>query len=204
MSARGDSQPRIARFYTSITRIPLLIGKAGESRIPGGPYNPAQLIVGGLVLLAGWNTMSLWGPLVSSLPLIRILTLIVAAAFCTWASGQLPTSRRKIHNLAFDFTGALTAPTAGKLNGRPVRFPLAHGAGRTVLIEADDSNGDLDAFVGQAEEAVAPPAATAPALPLPDISSEISPPEQQAPVAPSPAFASGLDRLLTQARVKEG
>lgn len=203
MTTPRNEQPRTARFFTGITRIPLLIGKAGNSRLPGGPYTPAQFVVGALVLAVGWKTMPLWGPMAGSFPLIRILALVVASAFALWASGQLPSSRRKIHNLAFDAASVMTAPAAGKLNGRPVRLPAPHRVTGTVLIEADP----FEELVEMAAALVGEGANVADESPLVDESplipaSETT--EPQSPVVSVPSFASGLDRLLEQARVKEG
>ena len=190
MSMPVDEQPRIARFFTSIRRIPILIGKAGNSRIPGGPYTPFQFLVGAVVLVVGYNTMPLWGPLVGKFPLVRLIALAVISVFALWASGLLPTTRRKIHNLAFDAVGATLVPAAGKLNGRPVKLPAPHRTTGGVLIDADEFE-DLDADLdtGALEDAPAPV--------LPDS------PTPSAPAVPAAGFASGLDRLLEQARTKE-
>lgn len=206
MSTSSDERPRTARFYTSISRIPVLIGKIGESRLIGGPYTPTQIVIGVLVLVIGYNTMPVWGPLVGSFALVRIFALLVAAGFALWVSGQLPSSRRKIHNLVIDASGAAFAPGAGKLNGRPVRLPTPHRVGGTVLIEPDPFDTDeLEwlAAINPAETAPTEPVIGAPRavdeLVLTTAAGIIPP----ASKIPSPAFASGLDRLLQQARVKE-
>lgn len=206
MSTPRDERPRTARFYTSISRIPVLIGKIGESRIIGGPYTPTQIVLGVLVLVVGYNTMPVWGPLVGSLTLVRLFALLVAAGFVLWASGQLPSSRRKIHNLVIDAAGATIAPGAGKLNGRPVRLPTPHLVGGTVLIGIDpldefDAAEDLVEF-GAVEAALADLVIAEPIVDEPETVPDTAT-EPQASVTPVPAFASGLDRLLQQVRVKE-
>ncbi len=206
MSTPRDERPRTARFYTSISRIPVLIGKIGESRLIGGPYTPTQIVIGVLVLVIGYNTMPVWGPLVGSFALVRIFALLVAAGFALWASGQLPSSRRKVHNVVIDATGATFAPGAGKLNGRPVRLPKPHRISGTVLIEPDPFDVDeLDALAATTPVETAPAdlVAAAPVVvdePTPVPAADIIPPVSK---TPAPAFASGLDRLLQQARVKE-
>lgn len=199
MAPALDEKPRTARFYTTIRRIPLLIGKAGNTQLPGGPYTPAQFGVGLIVLVVGYQTMPLWGPMVGRFPLVRLIALLIATVFIVWASGQLPTSKRQLHNLAIDGFGAVVAPAAGKLNGRAVRLTAPHLVGGVVLIGADPLDEHLPA-----ESPGLAPAPVVASTPLPSVPAAPTSLVASRRATPTPpAFASGLDRLLEQARTKE-
>lgn len=196
MSSPIDEQPRTARFFTSVRRIPLLIGKVGGTRLIGGPYTPLQFVIGALTLFAGYNTMWLWGPWISGFPIVQLAALVLVSATAMWASGHLPSTRRKVHHLAFDLMGAVTDPALGTVNGRQVRIPAPHDAGAVVLVYEEDEAADHDSW-----------AVDAPTHPLTDMPIPTpTPSTSSAPTAPPTAggFTSGLDRLLAQAGTKEG
>lgn len=196
MSTPDVERPRVSRFYTSVRRIPIMIGKAGNTRLPGGPYSVTQFIAGGVVLVIGWNTMSLWGPLFGTFPLVRIVALLGMAVTALWLAGQLPSTRRKIHHLAADTVGAIANPSAGTLNGQPMKLRPPHRLTGTVLI----------AGAPAVDEAPVPTAVPAP-VPEPVVQTVAVEELPLTPVAATTAapirFASGLDRLLEQARTKE-
>lgn len=184
MTSPGVEDPaRTARFFTSIRRLPLMIGKAGNTRLPGGPYTITQFLAGGLVLFVGYQTMTIWGPLVGQFPLVRLFALLGFAAGAMWLSGQLPSTKRKLHNMVADLAGTAAAPAAGTVNGRPVRLRPPHRVYGTVRL--------------------ATPSTPEPVV---DAVAATDPPDVAAASAVLPValrFSSGLDRLLAQARVKE-
>lgn len=197
MSTPDVERPRVSRFYTGVRRIPIMIGKAGNTRLPGGPYSVMQFMAGGAVLVIGWNTMSVWGPLFGTFPLVRIVALLGMAATALWLAGQLPSTRRKIHHLAADTMGAIANPSAGTLNGQPMKLRSPHRLTGTVLIAgapAVDEHAPVHAAV--------PVPAPVPAAQAVVVEEVLSAPSASSPVAPT-RFASGLDRLLEQARTKE-
>lgn len=197
MSTPDVERPRVSRFYTNVRRIPIMIGKAGNTRLPGGPYSVTQFIAGGVVLVIGWNTISLWGPLFGTFPLVRIVALLGMAATALYVAGQLPSTRRKIHHLAADTVGAIANPSAGTLSGQPMKLQPPHRLTGTVLIAGAPAIDEL------APVPIAVPV-PAPAPAMQTVAVEGLP---LTPVATTPAapirFASGLDRLLEQARTKE-
>lgn len=199
MSTPDVERPRVSRFYTGVRRIPIMIGKAGNTRLPGGPYSVTQFIVAGVVLVVGWNTMSVWGPLFGTFPLVRIVALLGMAVTALWLAGQLPSTRRKIHHLATDTVGAIANPSAGTLNGQPMKLRSPHRLTGTVLIAV------APAVDESAPVRVAAPNPAPVAVPAPLITAAAeAPPITLAPSPTAPArYASGLDRLLEQARTKE-
>ncbi|WP_025104786.1 hypothetical protein [Microbacterium paraoxydans] len=211
MTSPDVERPRVSRFYTSVRRIPIMIGKAGNTRLPGGPYSVTQFIAGGAVLVIGWNTMSLWGSLFGSFPLVRIAALLGMAALALYLAGQLPSTRRKIHHLAADTVGAIANPSAGTLNGQSMKLRAPHRLTGTVLIAGAPFVDEPAPAAAAAPMPVPEPAATP--VPVPEPAAQTAAVEE-APAAPLatptaaiPAapvrFASGLDRLLEQARTKE-
>lgn len=197
MSTPDVERPRVSRFYTGVRRIPIMIGKAGNTRLPGGPYSVTQFIAGGVVLVIGWNTMSVWGPLFGTFPLVRIVALAGMAVTALWLAGQLPSTRRKIHHLAADTMGAIANPSAGTLNGQPMKLRSPHRLRGTVLI----------AGAPVVDEPIPVSAAVPVPAPVPAAQTVVADEAPPAPSASSPVapirFASGLDRLLEQARTKE-
>jgi len=197
MSTPDVERPRVSRFYTGVRRIPIMIGKAGNTRLPGGPYSVTQFIAGGVVLAIGWKTMSVWGPLFGTFPLVRLVALLGMAATVLWLAGQLPSTRRKVHHLAADTLGAIANPSAGTLNGQPMKLRSPHRLKGTVLI----------AGAPALDEPTPVPVPVPELAPVPTVQAvvlEETPPtpSTSSPVAPT-RFASGLDRLLEQARTKE-
>lgn len=214
-----QSPPRIARFYTSARRIPILLGKwPNGGRIPGGPYRIVQLVVGSLVFVTGWNTRWLWGG--SQIPLAQLFTLVLVSAAATWLSGRIPSTKRKLPNLLIDSVAALTAPGHGTYRGRIFRVAPPHVAGGAVLLgdgflehhaDAIESPGEAhDATAESGTSSVvtsATPVLVAVADPAdaPSVSSEPTKalPDNVIPLVPRPSYGTGLERLLDQARRKD-
>lgn len=69
----------VLRWYTRARKIPRFVGKApGGGRYPGGPYTITQAVGAAAVLIAGQQTMSVWGRF-GVLPNLAILAVAVAA-----------------------------------------------------------------------------------------------------------------------------
>lgn len=67
---------RTARFYTSARRLPWVIGKFADWKLPLGPYNAVQIAVmslGGLLLV---KTSGLWWSLLGPVPVVAWVALI--------------------------------------------------------------------------------------------------------------------------------
>lgn len=178
----------VARFFTRTRRIPIYVGKLpGGTRLPFGPYRIEQLAVGTIVLVVGFQTMRYWGPLVGSGALIQIVVLVVVSLGLTIVSGKLPSTRRGLPNLALDAASAMTVASTGTYRGRAIALRPPHLVSGKVAI----------ATTIPVTPAPVPPAAVVAA---PTHVVEKTPAPQPAPAR---GFATGLDRLLEQARREE-
>ncbi|PZE54012.1 hypothetical protein [Curtobacterium sp. MCLR17_044] len=199
--------PTVARFYTAARRIPVLIGKINGARIPGGPYTLTQIVVGGIVLWIGYKTAGLWGA--GLYPLVRMTVLAGIAFGTTWATGKIPSTRRRLMDLASDFGTALSLPDLGTYQGRRISIARPHRVDGTVLMQLEQG---VQIATAAAPVAVAKPAAPALAIPAP------APAAVEAVAVAAPAteaelpsnviplrrsYATGVERLLEQARRKE-
>ncbi|UFU16035.1 conjugal transfer protein (plasmid) [Curtobacterium sp. C1] len=205
--------PTVARFYTAARRIPVLIGKINGARIPGGPYTLTQIVVGGIVLWVGYKTAGLWGA--GLYPLVRMTVLAGIAFGATWATGKIPTTRRRLMDLASDFSTALSLPELGSYKGKRISIARPHLVGGTVLMQLEPEALATAAPVATATtaERPAPVAPTADPAPVAVIAAEPEPvaapeliaadelPENVIPIRRS--YATGVERLLEQARRKE-
>ena len=116
MSVEHDDH---ARWYTKSRRIPILIGKTLDgTRIPGGPFTQTQLAAGVLAAPLLWFTMPLWNLGSFFINLGALLAGIYGAVVL---AGRLPIGMRNPLSIAWTGARAWTAPTGGKINGRPVR-----------------------------------------------------------------------------------
>jgi hypothetical protein len=204
--------PNVARFYTAARRIPVLIGKINGARIPGGPYTLTQIVVGGIVLWIGYKTTGIWGA--SLYPLVRMTVLAGVAFGSTWATGKIPSTRRRLMDLASDFGTALSLPDLGTYQGRRISIARPHRVDGTVLMQLEPGVQVATAAVAAAPAAVAEPTAPAAAVPVPAIAAVEAAVEADAAPAteaelPSNviplrrSYATGVERLLEQARRKE-
>lgn len=183
-----DNEPRVVRFFTPVRRIPLLIGKIGQAKLPFGPYTFMQLGIGAATAILGWNTMSLWGPLVGSSVIAQLVALLLASVGAVFISASIPATKRKPHYLLADTVGALTSANTGTFNGAPIRIARPHQVTGVVLI-ANDASDQPNPITTTNRE--------------PIIQVQETPTQKQRPLATSasaPSFQSGLDRLLEQAR----
>lgn len=201
--------PNVARFYTAARRIPVLIGKINGARIPGGPYTLTQIVVGGIVLWIGYKTAGLWGA--GLYPLVRMTVLAGIAFGTTWATGKIPSTRRRLMDLASDFGTALSLPDLGTYQGRRISIARPHRVDGAVLMQLEPG---VQIATAAAPAAVAEPAAPALAIPAP----APAPAAAEAVAVAAPAteaelpsnviplrrsYATGVERLLEQARRKE-
>jgi hypothetical protein len=183
-------------------------------RVPGGPYRVSQLVLGSVVLIAGWNTKDVWGPSVGS-PLTQIVLLVVLTGGATWASGKIPATKRNLFNLTLDGFTAAISPASGTFKGLPVKIARPHYVGGVVLLHFGDAQpGSPEQGLTVTEAPVVGTAGTAEPLleleaaPAPP-ATEVVPEEQEElpdnviPLQPRKTYATGLDRLLDQARRKE-
>ena len=201
-----QNAPQTARFFTGARRISIRFGKLPNGgRIPGGPYTLVQVAVGSVVLLAGWWTKPIWGPSVGT-PLTQILALGVCAAAALWGSGKIPSTRRKIPDLLLDTLSAVTVPGTGRYKDQPVKLTPPRYYGGTVLMLAEP--GEL-AVPAQATVQLSAIAVDTRTEPTPEIHAAAEIPELDElpanviPLRPRTNYATGLDRLLDQARRKD-
>jgi len=205
MSISPNEDRRAARFFTSARHVNIMVGKwPNGGRIPGGPYTPVQMLIGSVDLVVGKWTLPIWGGLLGSSPLVQFIGLLIFAGAATWGSGKIPSTRRKLTDLSLDAVNAATVSSAGKYRGAGIRLQPPRIFTGSVLFQLDE--------LEQEDVELAPQELTAPAAasPTPTAASPVELPEQEpAHAEPLPdnvipfkprAFASGLDRLLEQAR----
>lgn len=179
-----DSEPRVARFFTPVRRIPLLVGKIGQQKLPFGPYTFMQLLIGAVTAFIGWNTMSLWGPIVGSSPIARLAALLIISVGSILLAAAIPATKRKPHYVAMDTFHAFTSAPVGTYNGDSIRVAKPHQVAGIVLLAREES-------------APIPSVAEAPQR----VATQPVPQRARAAMAsPSLSFQTGLDRLLEQAR----
>ncbi|WP_405778657.1 hypothetical protein OG512_48805 [Streptomyces sp. NBC_01378] len=105
---------RTVRFYTSARRLPWVIGKFADWKIPFGPFNAVQIgvmSIGGLVLV---RSASYWWSLLGPVPVV----LWVAALFVCRrhkVAGRTPVGA------ALGVGARLLQPTGGRIGGRAAR-----------------------------------------------------------------------------------
>ncbi|MER5951202.1 hypothetical protein ABT127_34710 [Streptomyces sp. NPDC001904] len=131
---------RAARFYTSARRLPWVIGKFADWRLPLGPYNGVQVAVmslGGLLLV---KTASWWWSLLGPVPVVAWVAVIFICRRQKVA-GRTPVGA------ALGVATRIAQPAGGRIGGRAARDrrPAALCGGFTL----------------QGLDAVAPPAAPA-------------------------------------------
>lgn len=136
----------VTRFYTSVRRIPTLVGKLPNGGfIPGGPYTLGQVVLLLLVAIGGFYTMPLWGG--GNADLGNFIKLAMAVALTSMLSSKVRWRGRQVLPA---LRGAAYSYTHGSQPRQGGRTPTARGPQRLrsniLLIE------DLPAPV------VAPPA----------------------------------------------
>jgi hypothetical protein len=218
-----QSEAPIARFFTRARRIPMLLGKLpGGGKIPGGPYTLPQISFGVVVFVVGWWTKPIWGPPIGA-PLIQTAALLLVCAGVVFVSGRIPTTRRKLSDLALSTLTAVHAPSTGRYDGSAVRLAAPHQVTGTTAICFDDDElaaaRAVPAAVAAPKRAKAAkhprlvvtpapaapeliPAAAAPAATALEVPDTQDLPENVIPLRPRRA-RTGLEHLLEQAQNKE-
>ncbi|MET8210329.1 hypothetical protein ABZT51_30690 [Streptomyces sp. NPDC005373] len=105
---------RTVRFYTSARRLPWVIGKFADWKIPFGPFNAVQIgvmSIGGLVLV---RTASYWWSLLGPVPVV----LWVAALF---VCRRHKVAGRTLVGAAVGVGARLLQPSGGRIGGRAAR-----------------------------------------------------------------------------------
>ncbi|WP_326772991.1 hypothetical protein [Streptomyces sp. NBC_01445] len=135
---------RTVRFYTSARRLPWVIGKFADWKIPFGPFNAVQIgvmSIGGLVLV---RTASYWWSLLGPVPVV----LWVAALFVCRrhkVAGRTPVGA------AVGVGARLLQPTGGRIGGRAVRDRRAQTLTGTFTLQTLTPD---QAVAGEARDAV--------------------------------------------------
>ena len=118
----GDQQ--VVRWYTRARRFPQLIGRTPDgARIPGGPYTITQVATAGVMIFLALKTTSLWahyGLIANGLLLAGVVYGVV------FLLGKIPVGSRNPLAIAAGAWRALSAPSTGRLAGRPVRLRRPH------------------------------------------------------------------------------
>lgn len=110
----------VVRFYTQARKIPYLLGKIGDFKLPGGPYTLTQGVVAFIVAWIGKATMPMWaGGMITIVAWIPVLLIALA---CGYIAGRIPFKGRNPLMLLWGLVGYATAPSWGTQAGRPVRM----------------------------------------------------------------------------------
>lgn len=203
MSVADQEHRVVVRFFTRVRRVPILLGKLNGWKIPGGPYTLTQMGIGSIVLVVGWNSKPIWGSLTGLSLFLQLGALLAFSAGATWAAGKIPQTNRKLPDLVQDAYGAFTVPASGRYKGALIRLPRPHQVEGVVLMQWGE---EAAAVLATAPARPAIPAKVAPApAPIPVAATPDTPtpsPEQQLPdnVIPIRRYATGVERLLEQAR----
>ncbi|MFI0242587.1 hypothetical protein [Streptomyces sp. NPDC016845] len=105
---------RAARYYTSARRLPWVIGKFADWKIPFGPFNAVQialLSLGGLLLV---RTAPLWWAYLGPVPVVA------------WATALFVCRRHKVAGrtpagCALGVLARIVQPVGGRIGGRAAR-----------------------------------------------------------------------------------
>ncbi|MFD7205968.1 hypothetical protein [Streptomyces sp. NPDC059893] len=120
---------RTVRFYTSARRLPWVIGKFADWKIPFGPFNAVQIgvmSIGGLVLV---RTASYWWSLLGPVPVV----LWLAALFVCRrhkVAGRTPVGA------ALGVGARLVQPKGGRIGGRAARDRRAQSLTGAFTLQA--------------------------------------------------------------------
>lgn len=121
MNPAGEGAEQVGRSYTRARRFPLVIGQLpGGGRIIGGPYTLSQIAVMAGAVLALYLTTPIWAHLGYGDGLVY---LIVPYAL-SWCVRHARVEGREPLRAAAGMLTALSAPSGGRLRGRPARPPV--------------------------------------------------------------------------------
>ncbi|MFF1400702.1 hypothetical protein ACFVZD_44095 [Streptomyces sp. NPDC058287] len=138
------AEGRTVRFYTSARRLPWVIGKFADWKIPFGPFNAVQIgvmSIGGLVLV---RTASYWWSLLGPVP---VVLWVVAIFVCRRhkVAGRTPVGA------ALGLGARLLQPTGGRIGGRATRDRRAQALTGTFTLQTLTRD---QAVAGEARAAV--------------------------------------------------
>lgn len=173
-----SGQVEVARWYTRARRFPQLVGRFTDGRpIPGGPYTYTQVGVLVATVFLGSKTTWLWGHFGTVFNAAILFGVAYAGALLV---GRAPIGGRNPLLLSGWAVRALSRPSTGTVDGRPVRVSRPHHVrGGCAIQHRDTVTSEPPTEAGARE---APAGELAPVRPRP---------------APSPAVAaSSLQRLL--------
>lgn len=125
MSARaGEDISRVARFYTKSRKYPKMIGRAGGSKLWGGPYTYSQLFGG---LFAAWVAWMLLDAREANL-IAKLFGTAVVFGVVVFALRFVPVTNLNPLLLVNAAARAFVTPQAGKFKGTKFRFRQARRA----------------------------------------------------------------------------
>ncbi|MFF2779455.1 hypothetical protein ACFVU3_31730 [Streptomyces sp. NPDC058052] len=109
----------VGRCYTKARRHPLMIGKwpGGQMAIPGGPYTVPQVAVIAVTFAVLMLTRSVW----AHFGLANFVIALVVPYGLSLVVRHVHVDGRNPLLVAVSAGGALAAPAAGRLGGRPVK-----------------------------------------------------------------------------------
>lgn len=127
-----DPTVEVVKWYTRARKFPQLIGRTPDgAKIPGGPYTITQAVGGGLLLLAGVNTLGWW----ASYGLLGNALLLLGVTYgAVLLLGRIPVGSRNPLSVASGSIRAASSPSLGKLAGRPVKLPRPRQVRHRIVV----------------------------------------------------------------------
>ncbi|MFG2774761.1 hypothetical protein [Streptomyces sp. NPDC048350] len=118
-AASAGDEVLVGRCYTKARRHPLMIGKwpGGRGAIWGGPYTVPQVIVIAVVFAALMLTRGVW----AHFGLVNFVIAIGVPYVLSLVVRHVHIDGRNPLLVAVSAGGAVVAPAAGRLGGRPVK-----------------------------------------------------------------------------------
>lgn len=172
-----SEQQVVVRFYTRARKIPVMLGKLGDFKIPFGPYTLTQGVVFVAAVGIGKETMWLWA--LGWMPILAWLVLIAVAAVCAVGAGRIPFKGRNPLMLVAGVIGYGTAPSWGTQGGSHIALggkrKIRH-RGSTPTSAAWDTT--IRSFDEDPAEEISPPVAVDDRVP---VLANVSPQERGAP-----------------------
>lgn len=177
-------QQVVVRFYTRARKIPFMLGKLGDFKIPFGPYTLTQGVVFVAAAWIGSETMWLWAR--GWVPLLAWLVLLAVAAGCAVGAGRIPFKGRNPLMLAAGIVGYGSAPPWGIQGGSRI----ALGGKRRVRHRSSTPTSTAgDTAIGSSEE---------------DMAEEMAPPAVDVDPVPTLVDASARQRDVSVQEAPSG
>lgn len=157
----SSTDQQVVRWYTRARRFPQLIGRTPDgTRIPGGPYTITQVTAAGVLMFLGLKTTSLWaryGLVGNGLLLAGVVYGLV------FLLGKIPLGSRSPLALGAGAWRAISAPSAGRYGGRPVRLRRPHHVQHRITVLVPPAAVAEPVGIAEAAPAVPPTAVAEPA-----------------------------------------